>query len=94
MQKQPQQIPVKQVDSELNKWVYDRGLPQNANGQIDYERYGYQVAKPGPVISSKAPGAHSKSKANHNSMPSRRAQPAVPFQPIQQNQQDWMQPMA
>ena len=46
----PQGIPVKQVDSELNKWVYDRGLPQNSNGQIDYERYGYQVAKPGPVI--------------------------------------------
>jgi hypothetical protein len=43
-------LAIKKNDSEVNKWVYDKG-PQN--GPIDYEKYGHAVAKPGPVISAK-----------------------------------------
>ena len=45
-------IPIKRVESEANKWVYDKGH-QLQNGQIDYEKYGYTVAKPGIVLSAK-----------------------------------------
>ena len=43
-------VAVKKVESEADKWVYDKG---HQSGPINYEKYGHAVAKPGPVISSK-----------------------------------------
>ena len=43
-------IPVKVSQSEVNKWVYDKG---SGGAPVNYESYGHPVAKPGPVISAK-----------------------------------------
>lgn len=50
-------IPIKISESEKSKWVYDTNQPTTSyGGQINFEKYGHPVAKPGPVLSAKNGG--------------------------------------
>ena len=35
------------------EWVLDSGPQTNAQGEINYEKYGHAICMPGPVISAK-----------------------------------------
>ena len=57
------EIPIKISESEKGKWVYDTNqAAQSYGGQVDLEKYGHPVAKPGPVLSSRNGGAKKPEK--------------------------------
>ena len=92
-------IPVKISQGEVNKWVYDKG-PSN-NGQVDYEKYGHPVAKPGPVISSKTGKVRAANSAANRTqraplMPKKQSsnQMNQGGYPMQQQQMQFMDPFA